>query len=156
MHPEISNQPSAPRYTLTLLPDQYAICRLPADAAIPTWAVVALESSADFVTISRTRDELSVICEQRYLPMLTSGAALLDVALQVEADWRAFRVEGPFAFSVIGVLAGLASALAAANVSLCAISTYDTDYLLVKAKDIGAATHALTTAGHAVRSESGD
>lgn len=155
MGSDTSNQQITPTYTLTLLPDRLAICRLPADAALPAWAMEALNARDAFVSVSRTRDELSVVCEQRYVNSQPWDDSQIGENLQVEADWRAFRVEGPFAFTVIGVLAALASALAAANVSLCAISTFATDYLLVRAPDVARATHALTSAGHHVRSESG-
>lgn len=151
MGSDTSNQRMAPTYTLTLLPNRFAVCRLPACAALPAWAMAALDANDVFVTVSRTRDELSVVCEQRYV----DSQPWDDSNLQVEAEWRALRVEGPFAFTVIGVLAALATTLAAANVSLCAISTFETDYLLVKAPDVARATNALSSAGHHVRSESG-
>lgn len=162
-------------YTLTLLPNQLAICRLPAGAAIPPWAMSALHTD-DFSAITRTRDELSVVCAQDHVPAAareqantdddrssgdsaiwapnSAGDGAPDARLRVDADWRVLRVEGPFAFTVVGVLATLASALAEANVSLFAISTFDTDYLLVKANDVDAAIQALSVAGH--RIEGGD
>jgi len=151
-------------FTLTLLPDRLAICRMLADAAIPTWATAAL-AAGSFGAVTRTRDELSVVCAQDHVPYATSDDATSgsdsdargdapNAGLRVDADWRAFRVEGPFAFTVVGVLATLATALAEANVSLFAISTFDTDYLLVKAHDVAAAIQALSVAGHRV--EGGD
>ena len=98
----------------------------------------------DFFSVTRTRDELSVICLADQVP---SG-------LTAEAGWRALKVHGPFALSEIGVLAALAAPLAHEKVSLLAISTFDTDYLLVSEKQLHAAIAALKGAGHGVE-ESG-
>jgi len=105
----------------------------------------------DFAAITRTRDELSVVCAQRYVPVpepATGDAP--DAGLRVDADWRAFHVHGPFAFTEVGVLAALTTAVANANIGVFAISTFDTDYLLVKSADVGAATLALRAAGHTI------
>ena len=122
--------------TLTVLDDLFAVCRLPASAEVPGWA-----SGGTFVSITRTPDELSVICPAHVVPA--------DVT--TSKDWRCLKVEGPFAFEEIGVLHALAGPLAEANISMLAVATYDTDYLLVRASDVSAAIRALTQAGHAVR-----
>ena len=109
--------------------------RLAPDASLPSWATVG-----GFFSVTRTADELSVICLANQVP---SGLA-------AEAGWRALKVHGPFALSEIGVLAALAAPLAQAKVSLFAISTFDTDYLLVSDKKLDAAITALRAAGHAV------
>jgi hypothetical protein len=153
-------------YSLALLPDWLTICRLPAGAAIPPWAMAAL-NGAGFAAITRTHDELSVVCGQAYVPdpahtdavtrsADTSGdvaAIAPEAGLRVDADWRAFHVKGPFAFTEVGVLASLTTTLANAMIGIFAISTFDTDYLLVKTADVGAATLALRTAGHTVESD---
>jgi len=123
------------RFELTVLPGFFAIVRLAADAPLPSWATVG-----GFFSVTRTSDELSVICLTNQVP---SG-------LTAEAGWRALKVHGPFALSEIGVLAALAAPLAHAKVSLFAISTFDTDYLLVSDKKLDAATAALRAAGHGV------
>lgn len=123
------------RFELTVLPGFFAIVRLAPDASLPSWATVG-----GFFSVTRTRDELSVICLANQVP---SGLA-------AEAGWRALKVHGPFALSEIGVLAALAAPLAHAKVSLFAISTFDTDYLLVSDKKLDAATAALRAAGHGV------
>jgi uncharacterized protein len=123
------------RFELTVLPGFFAIVRLAADAPLPPWA-----TAGGFFSVTRTGDELSVICLANQVP---SG-------LRAEAGWRALKVHGPFAFSEIGVLAALATPLAHAKVSVLATSTFDTDYLLVSDKKLDAATAALRATGHRV------
>jgi len=121
--------------TLNLLPDTLAVCRLSPDAAIPDWAL-----ASDFYSITRTADELSIVCHQRDVPD--------DV--QREGDWRCLKVQGPLDFSMTGVMASLATPLAAAGISLFVISTFDTDYLLVKQDTLQATIAALGRAGHSI------
>jgi len=123
------------RFQLTILPGSFAIVRLAADAPSPSWA-----SAGNFFSVTRTSDELSVVCLATQVPS----------SLTAETGWRALKVQGPFALSEIGVLAALAAALAHAKVSLFAISTFDTDYLLVSDKSLNAAVAALRAAGHSV------
>ncbi len=120
---------------LTLLPDRFAISRLAADAPIPGWA-----TQGAFFSVTRTRDELSVVCELARVP----------VGVQCQSGWRVLKVHGPFVLSEIGVLSALAAPLAAAKISLFAISTFDTDYLLVASETLLAAIAALERAGHAI------
>ena len=124
------------RFQLTVLPGFFAIVRLAADAPLPSWA-----SAGDFFSVTRTSDELSVVCLANQVPS----------SLTAETAWRALKVQGPFALSEIGVLAALAAALAHAKVSLFAISTFDTDYLLVNEQQLPAAIAALKGAGHRVK-----
>jgi hypothetical protein len=118
---------------LQLLPGRYAVCRLAADAEIPP-------IGGTFFSITRTADELSVVCEESATPQ--------DV--KCELGWRALKVAGPLDFSLTGVLAAIAAPLAAANVSIFAISTFDTDYVLVKDDLLERALEALRQAGHRV------
>ena len=113
-----------------------AICRLPAGAPVPPWAGRAQR----FLTVSRTRDELSLTLDAEVVPA--------DVACA--RGWRALRVEGPLDLDLVGVLAAIAGPLAEAGVSLFAISTYDTDYVLVKTASLARAVAALERAGHRV------
>jgi uncharacterized protein len=122
--------------TLTVLPDRYAICRLDATAAIPDWA-----GGDDFLSISRTRDELSIVCLERNLP---SG---IDCA----RGWRVLKCEGPLDYTLTGIMASLAEPLADAGVPIFPIATHDTDYVLIKEPQLELAVHALTSYGHAVR-----
>jgi uncharacterized protein len=132
-----SRQPQRPRLPLELLADTLAICRLDAGAPVPSWT----QRSSGFLTVSRTAEELSITALQRAVPS--------DVPC--ERDYRALRVRGPLPLNLIGVLAAIADPLAEAGLSIFAISTYDTDYVLVKAQDLDAALRALERAGHQVR-----
>ena len=120
---------------LTVLPETLAVCRLPADAPVPAWT-----SGDGLVSLTRTGDELSIVCPAGRVPR----------GVPAEGGWRAFRVNGAIPFGVTGILAGLSSPLATAGVPIFAISTYDTDYVLVKAADLPRAVSALERAGHAV------
>ena len=126
---------------LTVLPARLAVCRLPARTALPTWASNVNEYP--FLSITQTADELSVVADQKSVPA--------DV--QADYDWRAIKVMGPLDFALVGILASLAGTLADASVSLFAISTYDTDYLLVKEETLERALSALREAGHTVETE---
>ena len=123
-------------HTLTLLPDTFAICRLDADAAIPAWA-----TTSGFFSITRTADELSIVCLQSLVPD----------CVKCERDWRCFQLAGPIPFTTVGVLASLVQPLAQAGISVFAISTFDTDYLLVKAAYFKGAIDALRAKGHSVQ-----
>ena len=120
---------------LELLPGLHAVCRLDARAAIPAWAVIGA-----FTSVTRTPDELSVIC----------AAAAVPGGVTVERDWRVLRVAGPLDFELTGVAAALTTPLAAAGVSVLPVATYDTDYLLVRESALADALAALAAAGHNV------
>ncbi len=124
---------------LSILNEELAVCRLAADAPIPVWA------AGRFFNITRTHEELSIVCVQDQAPK--------DV--QAERGWRAFKVAGPLDFSWTGILAGLAQTLAQAEISLFAISTYDTDYILVRAHDLDDAVKALRGAGYILSEQEG-
>jgi hypothetical protein len=113
--------------------------RLPADSPLPLWA-----TDAEFFSVTRTSDELSIVCP----------AARVPHGVVAETGWSVLKVNGPFALSEVGVLAALSAPLALANVSLFAISTFDTDYLLVSDKQLDAAIAALHSAGHRVQQSS--
>ena len=117
---------------LSLLPQLIAVFRLPSDAAVPDWPRGA------FVSITRTPDELSVVCDDVAVPS--------DV--QAERGWRALKLHGPIPFETTGVAASLAGALAADGISLFLISTYDTDWVLVKDAVLTRAIDALRRAGY--------
>ena len=122
--------------TLLLLDDQFAISRLDPDAPLPTWA-----TARPFFSITRTSNELSVLCRQDAVP---------DGVL-CERGWRCLRVAGAMPFSVVGVLASLTAPLAEAGISVFAVSTFDTDYLLVKEDVLEPAVDILVRHGHAVQ-----
>ncbi len=121
---------------LNLLPQKYAMCRLDPNGPIPYWALLG----DDFVSLTRTRSELSVSCLQENVP----------AEIQAERDWRCLKVEGPFDFSVAGVHASLALPLAQADISILAIATYETDHILVKEEDLERTVGVLEEAGHRV------
>lgn len=121
--------------TLELLPGTLAICRLDAAAAVPTWA-----TGVSFLAVVRTRAELSIMCDAEHVPP--------DVAST--RGWRVLAVSGPLDFALVGVLLAVAAPLADAGVSIMPVATYDTDYVLVQAFQLGAAVAALRAAGHVV------
>jgi len=120
-----------PKLSLSVLPEQFAVCRLEANARIPEWAM----SEGIFSAITRTRDELSIVCPQEIVPE----------EVKTEKDWKALKVEGPLDFSLTGILASLAKPLAEARISIFAISTFDTDYVLVKSEKLEEAVKILGT-----------
>ena len=126
---------AARHFELTLLPERFAISRLAADAPIPPWA-----TQGPFFSVTRTGDELSIVSE----------LALVPPGVHSQPGWRVFKVHGPFVLSEIGMLSVFAAPLAAAKISLFAISTFDTDYLLVAAETLSAAINALGQAGHTI------
>src|SRR5262245_58107050 len=123
------------RLDLLTLDDRLAVCRLDRDEPIPGWA-----ARGDFFSITRTADELSVVCPEESVP--EGGRA--------GKGWRALRVAGVMGFSAVGVMASLSVPLAGSGISVFAVSTFDTDYLLVKEHDLGRAVEALTGYGHVV------
>ncbi len=122
-------------YRLTLLPAPMALCRLAPDAKIPAWV-----EGASLLSITRSSDELSIICD----------AHLVPDGIQAEGGWRALKMVGPLEFTMVGVLAAILNPLAEAQVSILAVSTFDTDYILVTDPDLKAALAALHKAGHQV------
>lgn len=119
-------------YRFLVLPGLHAVCRLPAGTPLPGWA------AGKFVSITSTADELSVMCPAERVP----------AEIKAERDWRVLKVIGPFPFSAVGVMASFATPLAAAGISLLAVATFETDYLLVKDASLERTLAALTTAGH--------
>jgi uncharacterized protein len=121
--------------SLRVLAGELAICRLPPDAPAP-----AVFAHAPLFSVTRTHDELSIVC-----PV---GDAPPDAV--VEPGWRALQVAGPLDFGLTGVLSAIAEPLAQARVSIFATSTFETDYVLVRAAALDAAVEALRQAGHEV------
>lgn len=119
-----------------MLPDTLAVCRLPSESPLPTWA----SGDSPFITVSRTREELSI----------TTLDALVPPDVTCERGYRAVRVHGPLPLNLIGILAAIADPLADAGLSIFAISTFETDYVLVKARDFEKAMATLERAGHRI------
>ena len=125
------------KLALVLLSQKYAVCRLDPNGRIPPWALLGDE----FVSLTRTYSELSVICLEENVP---------QEGTQADRGWRCLKVEGRFDFSTAGVHASLAIPLAEANISALAVATYETDHLLIKQEEIEHAIRVLTQSGHRV------
>jgi uncharacterized protein len=121
--------------TVSILPERLAICQLPAAAPIPAWA-----TAEPFFSISRTADELSIVCPETQLP--AEGEA--------SRGWRALKLQGPFDFELVGILLRLAEPLAAAGISIFPVGTYETDYVLVREAALATAVTVLRQAGHTI------
>jgi hypothetical protein len=119
---------------LTILPTTLAVCRLSPQDALPTWAL----GRTSFFSITGTADELSIVCANASVPD--------DVSC--ERHWKALKIMGPLDFSLIGILAPLATVLAQANISIFAVSTFDTDYILMKEEHVVHAVEVLQQHGH--------
>jgi uncharacterized protein len=118
------------------LPGLYAIVRLAPDANVPDWA-----AKGDFNSVTRTADELSVVCPVDNVP----------TEVDPSPRWMCLKLEGPFPFSQTGVLLSFVEPLSENGIPIFAISTYDTDYVLIQEEFVGAAIEALQRAGHELR-----
>ncbi len=116
---------------ISLLPGRIAVCRLGASEAVPEWAGGA------FVSITRTDEELSIVCDEAAVPR----------EVQAERGWACMKVLGPLPFEMVGVAAALTAPLAEAGVSVIVVGTFDTDYLLVKEEMRERAIAALERSG---------
>ena len=121
------------KLNLEILPETYAICRLLPTEAIPNWATKDV-----YYSITKTPDELSIVCAEENVPQ----------NIKADRGWRCLKVRGPLAFNLTGIMASLAVPLAQADISLFALSTYDTDYLLLKSDHLTKAKWVLSAAGH--------
>lgn len=121
--------------TMKLLKGKFGVCRLGENELIPEWA-----QRSGFYSVTKTPDELSIVCSEDSIPG----------NIKCEKDWRILKVEGPLDFSLIGILSSISTVLAQKGISIFAVSTYDTDYILVKEKDISNAIDALSNAGHII------
>jgi len=132
---EMETHPDIRTVTLAVQPGIFAISRAAPDAPLPDFG-----NTHGFLAITRTHDELSIIApEQVVLEGFTS-----------ERGWRCLKVLGPLAFGEIGVLSSIAAPLAAAAISIVAVSTYDTDYVFVRDDAVDRAVEALRAAGHRI------
>ncbi|HSS96694.1 MAG TPA: ACT domain-containing protein [Terriglobales bacterium] len=111
----------------------FAVCRLAAADPIPQWA-----TKGTFTSVTRTEDELSIVCPLENVPK----------EHKPESPWTCLKIEGPFAFSQIGILHAFIRPLVEAGISILAIATYDTDYVLVQEFSADAAIQALRSVGH--------
>ena len=123
------------KLNLTLSPHLYAVCQFHPDKNIPYWALLG-----DFVSLTRTHEELSIVCQQENVPD----------DIEAERGWRCVQVQGAFDFSVAGVHVSLAIPLAEADISVLGIATFATDYLLIKEENVEQALQVLKWAGHSI------
>ncbi|UCE59733.1 MAG: ACT domain-containing protein [Phycisphaerales bacterium] len=122
--------------TFNQLPFRLAVCRLDPTEEVPSWA-----TGGEFLSITRTVSELSIVCPESQVP--------LDC--QAERDWCCLRIEGPLPLDAVGILFSISALLAAEGISIFVVSTYDTDYILVHEPDVSRAIAALQGNGHRVR-----
>ena len=120
--------------SFSVLSKSFVVARLEPSAAVPS----AVMASRDFMSITRTDDELSIVCSEHAATDLT----------QADGPWRAIKIHGPFAFDQTGVLASFLNPLANVSIGIFAASTFDTDYILVKSENLERAIQALQLAGH--------
>ncbi len=121
--------------TLLLLPDRLSVCQLSPDSPLPNWA-----EGKNILSFTRTADELSIICESSSVPE----------NIIAERGWRALKIQGPLDFSLVGILKELTAALASAEISIFAISTYNTDYVLLKEMNLLKGKQTLFQAGYTI------
>lgn len=121
--------------TMKLLKEKYGVCKLDKMDEIPNWA-----KESYFFSITKTLDELSIVCSQDNIPN----------DIKCEKDWRILKIEGPLDFSLIGILASISTILTQKRISIFAVSTYDTDYILIKDIDIDNAIEALVNENYEV------
>jgi hypothetical protein len=126
--------------TLTLLPDLYAVARLDPDAPVPGWV------TGPFTSVTRTGLELSIVVRADRAHAHYRGEHL-------ETGFRILEVEGPLPFDAVGILASIAAPLAEAGVSILALGTFDTDYVLVKETGLERARAALEASGLVIAQE---
>jgi hypothetical protein len=129
---------TAPKLTLIILRETLAICRMDKEAPVPNWAFQGGLSS-----ITRTKDELSIVCPQINIPK----------GIICNQGWSCLKVKGPLDLSSTGIISSIAKTLEREGISLFSISTYDTDYVMVKEKDLEKAIFALTEAGQQIQWE---
>jgi len=120
---------------LRVLPDGYAIVRLHPGSELPSWV-----DAGRFRSVTRTDNEVSVVCRDRDVPDGESA----------ERGWRVLELKGPLDFSLAGVVASLVVPLAEAEIPIFVISTFETDYILVRSSDLELASDALAAVGHSV------
>lgn len=129
-----------PLLTLDPVPGSYAICRLAPDDSLPAWAV-----NGSFSSVTRTPKELSVVCDVASVPP----------GVKADGPWSMLAVRGPLDLNLTGVLAGLSTPLATAGIGIFVVSTYDTDYLLVRSHDMDRAGRVLRAVGYEISGNAG-
>jgi uncharacterized protein len=122
---------------LSLLEGRFAVVQLEPESPVPAWAL-----QGQFFTVSKTNEEMSIVCLESNVPS--------DSGVRLELGWSCLKLQGPFEFSLTGILLSVLEPLARAKIGIFAISTFNTDYVLVKAEHLEKAVLALEVAGHRV------
>ena len=122
-------------FVISVLKDDYKVCRMNAFDGVPDWALETPVSS-----VTRTAEELSIVCPDSVAPK----------ELQSEQEWKCLKIHGPLGFEEVGIISGLTKVLADANISVFVMSTFETDYILVKRMNIEKAAKVLADQGHEV------
>ena len=122
-------------FVISVLKDSYAVCRLNAFEGIPDWALGSPLSS-----VTRTSEELSVVCPAEVVPE----------NVDCEQNWKCLKIQGPLALNEAGIVSGITTSLASADISVFVLSTYETDYILVKQMNLAKAAKVLTESGHEI------
>ncbi|WP_440944936.1 ACT domain-containing protein [Methanosarcina sp. T3] len=130
------------KLTLSVLKSIFGICRLDSESEIPAWAY-----EGGFFSITRTPEELSLVCPESSIP------ANIPEKVRTERGWRCLKVEGPLDFGLTGILAGISRVLANNSISIFAVSTYDTDYILLREINLKRAIRALEEVGYEIRKD---
>jgi uncharacterized protein len=126
-----------PNLNLSLLEGRFAVVQLEPKSPVPAWAL-----EGEFFTVSKTSEELSIVCLESNVPTNSN--------MRLERDWACLKLQGPFEFSLTGILLSVLEPLAKVNVGIFALSTFNTDYVLVKAENLEKTIVALEGAGHLV------
>jgi uncharacterized protein len=122
----------------SLLEGRFAVCRFAADSEVPTWTF----GTGQLMSVTRTADELSIVCIENRVPL----------EIKAERGWLCLKLHGPFPFSETGILTAFVKPLSNRGISIFAISTFDTDYVLIKEESWSNARKALEEAGHELTS----
>ena len=126
------SQAAARPVDFSILPGEFVVCRLPADTPLPAWT-----HASPFSSVTRTTDELSVICPAGHVP----------AEVRTERGWTLLGLHGPFPFDAVGILSSVLGPLAGAGIPILAVSTFDTDYVLVRTAQLPRALQVLTAVG---------
>ena len=118
---------------LQKLEGDFAVCKVA--------AIDQIDFTRDFVFLAKTPDEISLVCEEAHVP---------PDAIEVEAGWKALKVAGVLDFGLIGIIAKISSILAEAGISIFVVSTYNTDYILLKSENFDSGLRALVDSGYIV------
>lgn len=120
--------------TLQVLPQAFTVCQIA--------SMTGVDLDRPFLFLARTDDELSLVCPTDVVPAETVAR---------EDGWRALKIVGPLDFGMVGVIARISGLLAEAQISLFVVSTYDTDYVLVKADTLARVTGLLAAQGYTIQ-----